>query len=344
MDITEVVEDILSHHGTLGMKWGHRKASDSSAGSSRKERRAAKRVAKQDKKFEKIGTNKGTQYEIKRHAHNTIGPMVQSKVYQLNAKPEYSKAIAEGRFKNPNDPVAKKYVKEYNKMYIDTMNDYLKGYSNASGTKVARAHLNSESFNGFDIRVENASRIKHEDSLIIRINYIKDDKGRIIGVEVVNDELAQSAIDNILSHHGVKGMHWGVRTSASSRVQSVKDARARSRSSKVTVVDKKRRIKTSGGAGHPAHSDAIGKATTGQILKKSGAKSLSNAQLKAYNERMNLEANARKLSTNDMSSGKRFILKTLKKTGEETTQDVAKQTASKMVKKHLIKTAVVAAV
>jgi hypothetical protein len=45
----------------------------------------------------------------------------------------------------------------------------------------------------------------------MRINYIKDDSGAIIGSELVDDSLTQSAVDDILEHHGIKGMKWGVR-------------------------------------------------------------------------------------------------------------------------------------
>lgn len=324
----DVVDDILQHHGVKGMRWGVRKSTTGAP--SRSERRAAKSLAKRDAKFETIGTKKNAQYEIKRLANNSIQPVVQSKVYQMNARPEYAKAIAEGRLKDPNDPVAKKYVNEYNKMYINTMNDYLKGYSNASGTRVARAYLNSSSFSGFDIRVENA-QVKHaDDSMIMRIKLIKDDKGRITGSEVSEDSMAQTSmlIGEVLEHHGVKGMRWGIR---------------KDRSSNVSVSDKRKRLKTSGGHDLPAHPDAIRSRTIGQKGKASGTKALSDEELQAYTKRLNLEANFKRAQYADKNPAAKFVATLLGQTGKTQAGIVANEVAGQQVKKHITAKLVAAA-
>ena len=102
----------------------------------------------------------------------------------------------------------------------------------------------------------------------------------------------RNVVDDILTHHGVKGMKWGVR---------------RERSSSVTVSDKRKKIKTSGGSGHPAHPDAVRARTFGQVGKKSGLKALSNQELQTYASRLQLEQNVKRLNYNDMSRGKKFV-------------------------------------
>lgn len=118
-------------------------------------------------------------------------------------------------------------------------------------------------------------------------------------------------VEGILAHHGVKGQKWGVR-------------RARNQSSAVTVVDKKKKLKTFGGAGRPAHSDAVRARTSGQIARKSGLKALSNKELQEYNNRLNLEQNAKRLSFQDKSAGKRFVLTIVGKKGPGAAQAGAK--------------------
>lgn len=71
-----------------------------------------------------------------------------------------------------------------------------------------------------------------------------------------------------LAHYGVKGMKWGVR----------KDRRGG-----VTTTGRRRR----GSTAEPQSEDS----KKAQKLKSKSARSLSNAELKALNERLNLEQN-----------------------------------------------------
>lgn len=132
-------------------------------------------------------------------------------------------------------------------------------------------------------------------------------------------ESTSEVVEDILSHHGVLGMKWGRRGASRS----------------VTVTDKGKKLKTSGGHGHPAHPDAIRARTAGQIGKRSGVKALSNEELQAYSKRLQLEASVKRLHYNDSSPPKKFVLTLLGQTGKNQAHELASDVASHQVKKHL---------
>lgn len=141
---------------------------------------------------------------------------------------------------------------------------------------------------------------------------------------------ALEVVADILEHHGVKGMRWGVRRKATVGPQEV------------IISDKRKKIKTSGGGGHPAHPDAVKVRTIGQKGKKSGLKSLSDQELNDYARRIQLEQNVKRLQYNEKSKAHRFVLAAVGRSANQNVDSLAK-TGSAAVGKKALKLAAAAA-
>lgn len=100
-------------------------------------------------------------------------------------------------------------------------------------------------------------------------------------------------VDNHLSHYGIKGMKWGVRKRRGGGGSSSAEP------TDVIIKSRPGKIETSGGHNQPPSDDAKRAAAYRQKARASSVHSLSNAELKALVERMNLEANYAKALANN---------------------------------------------
>lgn len=107
-----------------------------------------------------------------------------------------------------------------------------------------------------------------------------------------------TSVEDFLEHYGVKGMRWGVR-----RGRNAKEAPSAEASRAANIRDR---------------------------AKRSKPKALSNAELREAIERMNLEQQFKRLSTNEKPVVTRFIASTLQEIGKREVQAAVAKKAAKL--------------
>lgn len=142
-----------------------------------------------------------------------------------------------------------------------------------------------------------------------------NDWGDSVAMSTVN------TVDEILAHHGIKGMKWGVRRASitgvvnKSRATAITKAAAKKAPQDVQVNTKIRRgqerIKTTGGKNQPAHQNAIEAKVSAHKAKKSGLHSLSNEELKVLATRLNLEKQVSELAKDQLTTNGEKAIKAL---------------------------------
>lgn len=132
--------------------------------------------------------------------------------------------------------------------------------------------------------------------------------------------------EDLLAHHGIKGMKWGVRRDMPSGPTAV------------GVEQRGKRLKTSGGENQPAHPDAVAAAAARQKAKKSGVASLSNQELQAFTARANLERQFRSLKNDSDSEAKKFVRDLLVNEGKNQLRNIISQQATQQINELLKKT------
>lgn len=149
----------------------------------------------------------------------------------------------------------------------------------------------------------------------------------------VNVAMSDGDLDRVLEHYGIKGMHWGVRR-AVGRDGRVEVATA-------TQPAPGKRLKAEGGVGQPAHPDAVRAAIARQTAKKSTTDSLSTKDLQDLVQRMNLEQQYARLSSQSKQKGAlgrgHVLIKDILKAGKTYNEVVAFQNspAGKAIRKSL---------
>jgi hypothetical protein len=149
--------------------------------------------------------------------------------------------------------------------------------------------------------------------------------------------LLSLSVSQVLAHHGVLGMHWGVRKSTEGHRSgdTGKDRGKKSTTPTPVTIGTKRMgrpgIKTSGGKGHPATADATRHAIAKQTAKKSSTDSLSDKELKDLVNRMNMEQSYDRMRSDPGGIGKRFVGKLLGNVGNQQASNYANAKVSSAI-------------
>lgn len=140
--------------------------------------------------------------------------------------------------------------------------------------------------------------------------------------------LAEAGVEKFLSHFGVRGMHWGVHRSRSSRAAAAK-----------------------GKASTHVSPDAARATQLKTTVRTHGTQALSNKDLQDLVTRLNLESQHARLNQQHVSAGRKFVNDTLKQVGQQQAQAAivkygpkgAAWVAKKIAKKAVVPVATAAA-
>lgn len=291
MDFSEVamsdltlgdLPDYAEHHGVKGMHWGQRKSAPE---------RAANRVVRKDKRFEKQATSLGTYSKVHQKASDNFDRDVKN----LNLGRQYRDAAIRGDLKKSFVPITAKYHKDVEDLFQKNLDDAAASMTNASNTRKYVIDPREGPWGSFRVK---AADVEHSEPGELVITAIVDQNGLVTGMRIAAEELIQSDfVLDFLEHHGVKGMRWGHRKGAPSPVPSS------------VMKTKTGQIgKVSGGKHLPAHDDAVQARTAVRTIKKSGTDALSNDELRKLATRLQLETQVSVLSKDERTGlGKALI-------------------------------------
>ncbi len=268
-------EDFIAHYGVKGMKWGVRKDRGHEG-----ERATTRKIARADKKYEKTWTKGQAWLRV----HNAMADELNKELGPLNKKYENKDVdLVTGSGKDNSA-----YLKDYERLVEKAASRVTESIgTNASGTKEVVVTREGEGLNTYwrtdyrDIKRKDSDlgldHLVHDDAqklpeLSFKITPRFDRNGRISG------QTLELMDEDEIAHYGIKGMKWGVRRSK----------------------DVLRRLRTDP---NPPSEDSA----RARNAQRRGINNLSNAELKALNQRLKLEREYSQLSPSASSKGKQFL-------------------------------------
>lgn len=213
--------------------------------------------------------------------HNAVADkMNNGGIASINNKPKYkNKAMLDDKTGEPIGKLGRDYLKDFSTLSEKFHHAAVSEVHGISPSGQRKAVLDTSNPNQWQIKIVK-NDATHADivlpDIVIDVNHAN---GMITSCMKIKDDLQQSSlVGQFLEHYGVKGMRWGVRRSRG----GVKTAK---KTSKKPSADFRK----------------------AQELKKKGVPHLTNKQLKAVNERMNLEQNFSRMNPSKTKRGLKAV-------------------------------------
>lgn len=211
--ITEEEQEILEHHGILGMKWGKRKGkskgkNDSSLSSTVPMTKNAKRLDEGIREKQFINEYNSRDKMSTRSLQNRVKRLQAEQQFRdLVNKPAAERAaaaakIAEKKAKR-NKMIMRTALSIYGNVSLASFGKKGKEYADILGPSQALAKAAAGSIKNSDDISGSLLHAKHKSKLDKRSNMLYEEDVIIHGSKIVDSEG--------LLHYGVAGMHWGTK-------------------------------------------------------------------------------------------------------------------------------------